>query len=154
MYLKSSNTNVCKQAEITMSQLIDNFKTVYEGLDTNSISSIRSIYDEDIKFIDPFHEVNGLESLVGYFSKLYANIESCEFKFVEVFTGDSSAMITWNMKFSHRSLSNRLIEVPGSTEIRFNDKIHYHRDYFDAGKMLYENVPLIGSAIRYIKKKV
>lgn len=154
MCLKILNTNGCKRVDIAMNELVENFKDVYERLDSNSISSVRNIYDKDIKFIDPFHEVNGLEALVGYFSKLYRNIESCEFDFQEVFTSESSAMITWNMKFRHKSLSRRVIEVPGSTEIRFNEKIHYHRDYFDAGKMLYENVPLIGSAIRYIKKKV
>ena len=154
MFQKILNTKDYRKVDIAMSNLVENFKNVYEQLDSNNISSIRNIYDKDIKFIDPFHEVNGLETLVEYFSKLYRNIDSCEFDFQEVFTGDSSAMVTWNMKFRHKSLSRRVIEVPGSTEIRFNEKIHYHRDYFDAGKMLYENVPLIGSAIRYIKKKV
>jgi hypothetical protein len=27
----------------------------------------------------------------------------------------------------------------------------YHRDYFDAGEMLYENLPVVGRVIRWIK---
>ena len=104
MCLKISNINVCKRVDIAMNQLVENFKDIYERLDSNSVSAIRNIYDKDIKFIDPFHEVNGLDTLVGYFSKLYRNVESCQFDFQEVFTSDSSAMITWNMKFRHRHL--------------------------------------------------
>jgi hypothetical protein len=32
--------------------------------------------------------------------------------------------------------------------------VYYHRDYYDAGSMLYEHIPLMGYAIRKIKKKV
>jgi len=137
-----------------MDTIIEKFISVYQGLDSNNISSIASIYDKNIKFVDPFHEVNGLETLMGYFSRLYRNVESCDFEFKEIYKSNSSAMVTWNMLLKHKSLSKHPIDVPGSTEIHFNEKIHYHRDYFDAGKMLYENVPLIGSAVRFLKKKV
>ncbi|HCW90926.1 MAG TPA: transcriptional regulator, partial [Marinobacter sp.] len=30
-------------------------------------------------------------------------------------------------------------------------RIGYHRDYFDAGQLLYENVPVLGRMIRWIR---
>lgn len=137
-----------------MSEIIENFQSVYQRLNSKNISLVESIYDSEVTFIDPFHEVKGLETLAAYFRKLYRNLESCQFDFQNVYKNGSSAMITWNMKFTHKSFANKLIEVPGSTELRFNEKIFYHRDFFDAGKMVYENIPLIGSAIRYIKRQV
>ena len=30
-------------------------------------------------------------------------------------------------------------------------RVLHHRDYFDAGELLYENLPLLGSAIRLVR---
>ncbi|WP_455200839.1 nuclear transport factor 2 family protein [Kaarinaea lacus] len=137
-----------------MNTIIDNFKSVYGNLDASNISLVDTIYDDNVTFVDPFHEIRGLPTLMEYFSKLYENLESCDFEFGEVYSKPSSALIVWNMTFRHRSLSSKTIEVPGSTQIRFDDKIYFHRDYFDAGKMIYENIPVVGSVIKYIKGQV
>ena len=137
-----------------MNTIVDKFKSVYGQLDASNISLVDTIYDDNITFVDPFHEIRGLTKLTDYFSKLYKNLESCEFEFGEVYLKSSSALIVWNMKFQHLSLSKDIIEVPGNTQIRFDEKIYFHRDYFDAGKMIYENIPAVGSVIKYIKRQV
>jgi len=30
----------------------------------------------------------------------------------------------------------------------------YHRDYFDMGAFVYENIPVLGSVVRYTKKRL
>ena len=137
-----------------MNPIIDNFKSVYDKLDASNISLVQSIYAYDVIFIDPFHQIQGLTNLNQYFAGLYQNVESCQFTFGEVYSKATSAMITWNMAFKHRRLSKQLIEVSGSTHICFDEKIHFQRDYFDAGKMLYEHIPAIGAVIKHIKLKV
>ncbi|MCI0506970.1 MAG: nuclear transport factor 2 family protein [Gammaproteobacteria bacterium] len=138
-----------------MNNIIGNFQKIYGNLNAGNIESVNTIYEENITFIDPFHEIRGLSRLRDYFSKLYKNVESCEFNFEDVYEKPRSAMITWNMTLRHRTLSrNNPIEVSGSTQIRFDDRIYFHRDYFDAGRMVYENLPLIGPLLKYIKQKV
>jgi len=137
-----------------MNSIIDNFKTVYSTLGADHIDVIGDIYDERITFIDPFHEIRGLDKLIEYFSSLYSNVESCQFTFHNVFENGNSAMVTWRMTLRHRSLSRDVIEVPGATEIRFGNKIFYHHDFFDAGKMIYENVILLGSLVKYVKNRI
>jgi hypothetical protein len=34
------------------------------------------------------------------------------------------------------------------------DKVLYQRDYYDAGEMLYEHLPVLGWAVRGVKKRV
>ena len=59
------------------------------------------------------------------------------------------------MQLNHPRLNaGAAVTVPGSTLIRFRDKVFYHRDYFDAGAMVYEQLPLIGMLIRAIKGRV
>ena len=138
-----------------MKNIIDAFQQVYTDLKGSNIESVNAIYDENVTFIDPFHEIRGLNTLRNYFSELYKNVISCQFTFGEVYQKHNSAMIIWNMSVQHRTLSkNKPIEVSGSTQIRFDDKIYFHRDYFDAGQMVYESVPLVGPVIRFIKQKV
>lgn len=138
-----------------MNNIIDSFQQVYKELNSGNIESVNMIYDDNVTFIDPFHEIRGLKTLREYFNELYKNVISCEFSFGEVYMKHNSAMIIWNMVVKHRTLSrNKPIEVSGSTQIRFDDKIYFHRDYFDAGQMVYESVPLVGPVIKYIKQKV
>ena len=138
-----------------MKNIIDDFQQVYTGLNRSNIETVSTIYDENVTFIDPFHEIRGLKTLRHYFNELYKNVINCEFTFGEVYAKHNSAMIIWNMAVQHRTLSkNKPIEVCGSTQIRFDDKIYFHRDYFDAGQMVYECLPLVGSVIKFIKQKV
>ena len=47
-----------------------------------------------------------------------------------------------------------LIRVEGCTHLLWNTKVYQHRDYFDAGALLYENLPLMGTAIRWLKGRL
>lgn len=134
--------------------MIGKFKSIYKSLNGENIHLINAIYDEGVMFVDPFHEIKGIRNLSGYFEKLYRNVQSCRFEFLNEYSLESSAMITWVMTFSHKNLGKKEIMVPGSSEIFFKEKIYYHRDYFDAGKMVYENVPLVGSMVNYIKRNM
>jgi hypothetical protein len=99
--------------------------------------------------------VTGLPALTDYFAELYRHLESCSFTFDDQVVQGQSAMLTWTMSLRHPRLNGgQLVTVPGSTHIRFHEKVTYHRDYFDGGAMLYENLPLIGLVIRMIKERV
>ena len=135
-----------------MIALVDQFKQFYQGLDKHNIGAIEYIYDKNIEFIDPFHEIHGLKALTEYFEKLYENVNVCHFDFSNELLTDKSASLYWTMRLSHRRLNNgKSISVPGSTLIRYDDKVTYHRDYFDAGALLYENIPVLRNMVNYVK---
>ena len=46
------------------------------------------------------------------------------------------------------------ISVQGTSHIRFTDKVYFHQDYFDGGALLYEHVPVLGSIIQQLKKRM
>lgn len=60
-------------------QALKHFLHVYSNLNKNNIQSIREIYTEDIYFVDPAHQINGLSSLLEYFQSLYLHLNSCHF---------------------------------------------------------------------------
>jgi len=38
------------------------------------------------------------------------------------------------------------------SHVAFEERVTYQRDYFDAGAMVYEHVPLFGWIVRWIKR--
>jgi hypothetical protein len=88
-------------------------------------------------------------------SGLYRNCHSVAFHYTEEHVTDNGAAIAWQMTFSHPKLAGgRKIEVRGITMVRFSDRIYYQEDFYDMGNMLYENVPVLGRIIRYIKGRL
>jgi hypothetical protein len=63
---------------------------------------------------------------------------------------------SWTMLLRHKAIKHgQLIRVEGSSYLKHrNGKVYYHRDYFDLGALVYENVPLIGSLIKLIKNRM
>jgi len=136
---------------------MDKFISVYHALTEENVESIREIYSSDVHFIDPAHEIRGIEPLLDYFRNLYANVIDIGFDCHHPITDGSDAYLQWNMRLSHpRIRGGSEIVLPGSSFLRFNDdsRVYHHRDYFDLGAMLYEHLPVLGPGVRYIKKRL
>ena len=63
----------------------------------------------------------------------------------------------WTMTFSHPRLRGGApVTVEGATRLAFDEegKVCLHRDYFDLGAMLYEQLPLLGAVVRTLKGRL
>lgn len=136
---------------------VQNFVNFFENFSMDDPSSFDAVYSEDIFFRDPFHAVKGREALWTYFKNMMGRVAKCEFKIIDVTLnpeGDTAtATVTWDMIFQHKALNGgKEIVVNGATHIKYNDKVFYHRDYFDSGQLIYKNIPVVKSIIRLIEK--
>ena len=135
--------------------IIDKFCEVYQKLNKDNLDLLTTIYDENIIFKDALHHVQGIDELHRYFQHLYQNLSFCQFDIEQVICQQGHASIIWTMTFSHKKLnSGKEIQVNGSSHLKFDRKIYYHRDYLDMGQMVYEHLPLLGGLIKLIKKRV
>jgi len=131
------------------------FKDNFQNLDKESLDSLDKMYEPDIHFEDPLHVVNGLGELKTYFRNMYCNVQSIRFDFTHELVCDEEAVLFWTMHFIHPRLNKgETIMVNGSSHLKFRDYCYHHRDYFDTTDMLFENIPLLGSVIRGIKKRI
>ncbi|QYJ79777.1 nuclear transport factor 2 family protein [Shewanella acanthi] len=141
-------------AKAVHSDPVDKLIALYEDLNKDNLHLLAQVYAADICFIDPMHRVDGIDALTVYFAKLYENISYINFDIKEVFKDDSQASLFWQMQYRHPKLKKgELIRVDGMSQLKFQQQIHFHRDYFDVGQMLYEHVPLVGGIIRLVKDK-
>lgn len=134
-----------------MQAFLDMYKTLHAG----NLHMLKEVYREDICFVDPAHEIQGIDRLTQYFQGLYQNVRSISFTFAEPMIAGHEAYVRWIMEFIHPRLAGgRPVTVEGVSYIKWDDAglIFYHRDYFDLGALLYEHVPLLGQIIRNLKK--
>lgn len=112
-------------------------------------------YSKGILFRDPLVECRGRDALARYLTDAYTNVTRCEFDYGEPARSSRQVIIPWTMTLEHRRLAKGVpIHVDGITVLQGEaDAIEYHRDYYDAGRLIYENVPLLGRIIRWIRRQ-
>ena len=144
------------QCSSAQQQLLERFLAMYQQLRAENLHMLGEVYDERILFQDPLHQVRGLQPLRCYFAGLYQNIHSIHFDMSQVLMSPNHAAINWRMSFEHPKLNGgKLVLVDGMSQFIISDsnKVTYHRDYFDVGAMLYEQLPLLGCVIKRIKQR-
>jgi len=133
------------------------FAEGFAALGKHNLDRLGELYHSDIHFTDPLHDLNGLASLRAYCENLYANVSELEFEFLQCSGIDEEqALLRWNMTYRHPRLAGgKLISVPGCSLIRFRQgKVYRHVDYYDAGALLYEHIPLLGQVIAWLKRRL
>lgn len=144
------------------SSIVQQVQAAYSQFEPSMIKAMPTIYRADIVFQDPLQRIEGLENLIRYYTGMFENLLECRFEFNQVVenTGERSsahvqqAVLFWTMHYRHRKLAGgTLLSINGNSHIKYQDKVFYHRDYYDAGAMLYEHLPVLGWAINLIKKR-
>lgn len=132
------------------------FTQIYEALTKENCDSIQEIYHPDIVFEDPIHKTEGLTDLVAYLTDSYKNVHYCRFHITDTMEQDDQACVRWHMLLSHPALAKgKEIKVHGCSALRYQeDLIIYHRDYFDVGEMVYQNLPVLSTVIGMIRQRL
>jgi len=141
----------------TASELVEKFKLLYNTLNANTCESglISMVYAEEMEFIDCFHHIKTIEEFNRYCASIYENVQHCQFTFHEEFIKPDAAMLTWTMEYMHPKLNaGDMIYVNGSSHIKFNEKVYYHKDYVDGGELLYEHIPVLKRIIKFLKNRM
>ncbi|BCG26949.1 transcriptional regulator [Pseudomonas tohonis] len=139
-----------------MSAFLHRFAEDFARLDRDNLALLDTLYSEDAQFTDPLHHVEGLPAIRQYFAGLYENVSDLSFRFHgHDPVGEGEGYLRWTMTYRHPRLDGgRPIAVEGCSHLRWGERVHYHRDYFDAGALLYEHVPLLRGAIALLKRRL
>lgn len=144
-----------------MSDFLRDFARRFAALDKDSLDRLGELYSADALFVDPLHEIRGLAAMQRYFAELYANVQELRFDFhgfdaVREGDKEGEGYLRWTMSYRHPRLAGgRLIRVTGCSHLLWSDgKVYRHRDYFDAGALLYEHLPVFGRVIAWLKRRL
>ena len=129
----------------------------FDNLIFEQIDLVDDFYAKDAVFIDPLIEVDSASKIKNYYSKLYEAVIEISFDYGNFVQESDKVTMEWVMNLKATGLkSGKLINVPGISIIKFNGegKATYHRDYYDMGEFVYENVPILNMVIFFIKEKL
>lgn len=122
----------------------------------NARDILSKIYTEDVVFIDPVKEIQGLDSLSVYFEKLYQKVNLCRFDVTTSLMSDQHESLQWVMHLQHAKIKNgRDIYLDGASFLKYRtDKICYQKDYYDLGALIYEQIPILGSVVKKVRHAI
>ena len=129
----------------------------YENLAPGDVDRLADVYAPNAYFRDPFNEVRGIPEIRRIFGQMFEQLADCRFKVLEMVVDHRGAMLTWDMTFRMRRYRpDRMQTIHGATHLKFDPagRIVYHRDYWDAAEELYEKLPVIGTVMRWFRRRL
>ncbi|MGB5868306.1 MAG: nuclear transport factor 2 family protein [Arcobacteraceae bacterium] len=132
------------------------YANFFETIDKNtSIEEYEKIFDKEVRFKDPFHDIKGVDKLYKIFDDMYLKLDNPTFKVSEIVEQNNIAYLKWDFHFSFKG-SHQEESFEGVSRVEFNEqhKVISHIDYWDASSNLYEKIPILSFFMRFIKKKI
>lgn len=125
----------------------------YSTLTPDSLSRLGDIYAPDAHFRDPFNDVTGIGAIAQIFEHMFATVEAPQFIINTCIVQHTEAMLGWDF---HLMLRGREIVIHGVTHLRFDAAglVSLHRDYWDAAEELYQHLPVVGAAMRLLRRRL
>lgn len=141
---------------MTRSASLNRLVEYWQTLTPTTVDDIGYVYADDAFFRDPFNEVTGLEKIRHIFADMFVRLDAPAFNITETIEEPHGALLIWDFTFRIKSLKPGLTRrIQGTSHIRFaaDGRVQYHRDYWDAAGEFYEQLPLVGSLMRFLKKR-
>jgi steroid delta-isomerase len=135
----------------------------FETMTPESVDRIGDYYAPDARFKDPFNDVRGVPAIRQVFDHMYRQVGQPRFIVTDRIGGaggegsDGSAVLLWQFHFNARfGLREQAQRIHGASHLRFDDAglVVLHRDYWDAAEELYAKLPLLGSLMRALARKL
>lgn len=126
----------------------------FEAMRREDLPRLGQIYAPNAHFKDPFNDVVGIEAVTRAYGHMYEKLEAPRFVVHDAMAEAEVCFLTWDLLFRFKGES-RERTIHGATRIRFDPAglIEDHRDYWDAAEELYEKLPLLGSFMRWLKRR-
>ncbi|EGK73490.1 hypothetical protein METUNv1_00117 [Methyloversatilis universalis FAM5] len=132
---------------------LDRLIEAYTSLEPARVPDLAALYADDARFRDPFNDVRGRAAVARIFSHMYSQVDAPRFEVTSSQCVADTAWLEWVMHFEMRGRPQAIV---GATRLLFDaqGRVTDHRDYWDAAQELYEKLPLIGSVLRAIRRRL
>ena len=128
---------------------------LFEQLSARDVARLGEFYAADARFKDPFNDVAGLEAIQRVFAHMFEALDDPRFVVRDAVAAGDQCLLTWDFHFRFKALARAPQCVHGATHLRFDatDRIALHRDYWDPAEEVYEKLPLLGTLMRWLKRR-
>ena len=150
--LRSSEVHPSPAIEAHVARVVDFFET----LSPQTINALGNFYDVQARFKDPFNDVQGVAAIEKIFEHMFSGLTAPRFVVTGRVVQGNQCFLTWEFRFCFRTFKQGIEQVIlGASHLVFSrqGRVTLHRDYWDAAEELYEKLPLVGTLMRWLKKR-
>jgi ketosteroid isomerase-like protein len=132
---------------------------LFNQLQPSDVSRLSEFYTADAKFKDPFNDVQGVPAIERIFSHMYVALDAPRFVVTQLVHQGEHAFVTWDFLFAMRQYQPHVTQtIHGATHFVLREeqgmwRVAVHRDYWDTAEELYEKLPVVGSLMRWLKRR-
>jgi len=127
----------------------------FEGLTEADVPALARLYTPDAFFKDPFNEVRGTAAIEALFHHMFTAVDQPRFVVHDIVVQGDQCFLSWDFRFRMKRFDRGEQTIRGGSHLHFADDglVVSHRDYWDAAEELYEKLPLLGSLMRWLKRR-
>jgi ketosteroid isomerase-like protein len=155
MTLPPHTTNTPDTAEAALQRVVHFF----EHLQPEDVARLADMYTADAFFKDPFNEVQGVPAIERIFTHMFDALEAPRFVITQQVQQGAQCFVTWDFLFAMPQIqSGQTLTIRGASHLVLREengrwRVAVHRDYWDAAEELYEKLPVLGSLMRWLKRR-
>ena len=126
----------------------DAYIRFYETLSPDTLSQLEILVTENVHFRDPFNDVTGIEPMRRVLAKMFEDLPDACFAITDVGFGEA-AYLRWRFNGGRWS-------ADGVSEVAFDadGRVTSHLDHWDSGRDIYAKLPVIGTIVRAICRRI
>lgn len=126
----------------------------FEAMSRDDLPRLSQIYGARARFKDPFNDVVGIDAVTRAYAHMYDKLDAPRFVVHDAMAEGEVGFLTWDLHFRFRGETTDRV-IHGATRLRLDAAglIEDHRDYWDAAEELYEKLPVLGSLMRWLKRR-
>lgn len=129
----------------------------WEALRPANLVDLRTVYNEAVEFRDPFNHLHGADQLEALLTRMFERLQTPCFVVHEVALQTDGAVLVWDFHYRLRGWQpHRARHIHGASHVRFgaDGRVRVHRDYWDAAEQVYEQLPVLGALLRWLKQRL
>lgn len=123
--------------------VLDAYCAYLEGLTPDDLGRLEAYVAPNVRFIDPFNDVTGVDAMRRVFQHMFDNIGDVRFTVQRKLIDEDAAMLAWRFD---ATLRDRPWSFDGTSVLVFDadGQVVSHVDHWDAARNFYERLPVIG----------
>ncbi len=128
----------------------------FAAMQPEDLERLDAVFVENARFRDPFNEVNGIGGIRAVFEHMYANCAEARFEVLESVGDERVGYLRWRLHFRLKRDKAPRRPLEGVSRVVFAEdgRVREHIDYWDAAGELYEQFPVIGGLMRWLRSRL
>lgn len=133
------------------------YEAYFADLTPETVAELRDLAVADMRFRDPFNDVQGVEKVVRLLQMSFEDTEGMRFEFIDRAVSDHVCYYRWRCLFTPKRMPKSGIwTLDGMSEVAFDGegRVVSHIDHWDASTQFYARLPVVGGIIRLVRRRL